>query len=137
MQLPITLSVCRSRTLVIVLLAAHGLAAVGIAPIDFPLGGKLVLWLGLAVSLVGTLARPSATRLTLCSDGRIVLLRADGSSAECQVDQATTVFPWLIVLRVRHALATETLTLPLDALGAEGHRQARVWLRWQAASETV
>jgi hypothetical protein len=27
---------------------------------------------------------------------------------------------------------TEALVLPVDALGAERHRQLRSWLRWQA-----
>ncbi len=133
MRLPVTLSICRSRVLAAALLIVHGLAAIGIVPIALPFAGKLLLWFCLAASLTRTLRGPSATGLTLGADGRVVLIRADGSSTECQVDHATTVFPWLIVLRARHA-ETETLTLPIDALGSDGHRCLRLYLNWQATT---
>jgi len=138
MRLPVTLPVRRSRALALTLLAAHGFAAAGIAPIDLPLAGKLLLWAAVAASLVRTLTRQSAVGLTLGADGRVALIRTDGSSVECAVEPATTVFPWLIVLCARHSEATETLTLPIDALGSQGHRKMRLWLKWRAAaSETA
>jgi hypothetical protein len=70
--------------------------------------------------------------MTLGADGRLPLLRADGSSSACRVDgRATTVFAWLVILTARHGGQTVALVLPVDALGAEGHRQLRVWLKWR------
>jgi hypothetical protein len=136
-RLPVTLEVRRSRALALVVLAGHGLAAAGIAPIDLPLAGKLLLWLALGASLLKTWPVCPAIGLRLGADGLLALIRTDGSSTECRVEPATTVFPWLIVLRARHAQAIETLTLPLDALGPDGHRKLRLWLKWRSTSEAA
>jgi toxin CptA len=137
MRLPVTLPIRRSRALAAALLVVHGSAAVGVVPVALPFAGKLLLWFGLAASLARTLRRPSATGLTLGADGHVTLIRGDGSLTECQVEHATTVFPWLIVLRARHAHGAETLTLPIDALGADGHRRMRLWLKWRATTWTA
>lgn len=99
---------------------------------------KLTLAAVLALSLTMAVRRSHwAAALTLNGDGRLSLLRVDGRSLDCQVERATTVLPWLIVLLVRTAATTEALVLPVDALGREGHRQLRLWLRWKVNAEPV
>jgi hypothetical protein len=100
---------------------------------------KLAIWAVLVLSLLRLLIRqrgvPSA--MTLRADGRLLLVGGDGDNMECAVDPATTVLPWLVVLKYRTGRAVESLVLPVDALGIEGHRQLRVWLRWQANVDSV
>ena len=135
---PITLAVRASRKLVAALCVAHALAGVGLLPSELPVAAKLLLLVILTLSLVLAVRRSGRTAaLTLNTDGRLSLLRLDGSSLDGQVDPATTVFPWLVVLLVRTAEKTEALVLPVDALGGEGHRQLRLWLRWKANAEPV
>jgi hypothetical protein len=103
---------------------------VGVAPLPLPF--RLAIWLVLALSLSRLLRRQHfPTELKLCPDGRLFLVR-DGDNTECRIDAGTTVFPWLVVLRLRTNSGTEALVLPVDALSAERHRQLRSWLRWQA-----
>jgi hypothetical protein len=135
MRLPVTLEVCRSRGLIAALSAAHLLAGVGLLPTDLPVALKAVLWAILALSLVVVARRNRRIdALTLNANGRLSLLGRDGGSIDCQIDPATTVFPWLIVLLAKTTEKTEALVLPVDALGREGHRQLRLWLRWRASA---
>ena len=135
---PITLAVRGSRRLVAALFAAHVLAGFGLLATELPLAAKLILSATLALWLLLAVRRTGRTAaLTLHADGRLSLLCQDGSSVDGQVDPATTVFPWLIVLLVKTAEKNEALVLPVDALGREGHRQLRLWLRWKANAEPV
>ncbi len=101
-----------------------------------PVPLKLVVWVVLALSLSRLLLRrnlPAA--LKLGADGRLHLLGMDGAAKEYQVDPATSVLPWLVVLRLKSGRTKDSLVLPVDAMGAEGHRQLRTWLRWRAKTE--
>jgi len=115
---------------------AHVIVGTGLSLMRMPLPAKVAVWLVLALSLFRLLrlrdrALPAALRLQ--ADGRLALVDAVGKETECRVDAATTVMPWLVVLRYRTSQGTESLALPVDALGAEGHRQLRTWLRWRAS----
>jgi len=132
------LAVRRSRGLVIALSVAHVLTGAGLWPTALPLAMKLTLAAVLALSLTMAVRRSHwVANLTLNGDGRLSLLRTDGRSLDCQVERATTVLPWLIVLLVRTAATNEALVLPVDALGREGHRHLRLWLRWKVNAEPV
>jgi hypothetical protein len=132
-QLPLVLEVRRSPGFIAVLCLAHTVAAVGLLPVDLPFVAKSGLWVALAVSLAVLLGRGRrVAAIVLRADGRLSLLGKDRPPLECQVDPATTVLPWLIVLLVKAGEKTVALILPADALGAEGHRQLRVWLKWRA-----
>ncbi|MDP2810466.1 MAG: hypothetical protein Q8O34_10005 [Rhodocyclaceae bacterium] len=131
--LPITLPLRSSRRLAAALLLAHALAAAGLVPTDLPLAVKLLLWLGLGLSLALTLRHGNAVAtLTLKADGRIGI---DGKDAA--VHPQTTVFPRLIVLLAKTGNGTKTWVLPVDALGREGHRQLRLWLKWKASAASA
>jgi hypothetical protein len=121
----------------VVLCLAHALAGLGLLPTALPFPLKLAVWLMLAFSLVRFLLRQgSVIALTLNADGRMSLKRR-GDSVECRIDAATTVFPWLVVLRLRTGAGIESLALPIDALDGDGHRQLRTWLRWWASVESA
>jgi hypothetical protein len=81
--------------------------------------------------LARLLCRGDIAALTLGADGRLAIERRDGSAAEAAVDPATTVFPWLVVLRCRIDGQRESFVLPPQATGAAAHRRLRVWLDWR------
>jgi hypothetical protein len=132
MQLPVTLVVRRSRQMILALGVAHFVAGLGLQPIALPWDIKLALWTILMLSLVVAVQRSyRVAALTLTSDGQLSLLLRDGCLLAGQVAPATTVFPWLVVLQLRTGERTLSMVLPEDAIGREGHRQLRLWLRWK------
>lgn len=133
MRLPLTIEIHRSRRLIAALLLAHLIAAAGLWPVDFPLWVKVAVWCALTASVALTIGRRYPEQLTLHADGRLGLIAGDGSVIEYRVDSATTVFPWLILLLLDSPCGRVALTLPGDALGDEGHRQLRMWLKWKAS----
>jgi toxin CptA len=133
-QLPVTLVLKQSRALAAALTAAHILAAAGLVPTTLPAPAKLIAGLFIALSLVRCLRRRPAVSLRLKTDGTLEIERPDGARQEACVLPGTTVFPWLVVLSLRVGGRKESLTLPMDALGVDGQRQLRLWLRWKAGS---
>jgi len=136
MRLPITLPFHRSPRLTAVMTVAYLLAGAVLFAIELPTVVKVSALAFLVGSLSLWLRRPAQGALVLGTDGRLTLIRGDGSSAECEVDASTTVLPWLVVLRLSTSSGIEALTLPVDALGSGAHRQLRTWLRWKARTST-
>ncbi|OHC63449.1 MAG: hypothetical protein A2045_04710 [Rhodocyclales bacterium GWA2_65_20] len=138
MQLPVTLRLKASSRLVVALAVAHGLAVAGLAATDLALVIKLPVCFALALSLAFGIHRHALRlpllALTLKADGHLEIERRDGVCIEAHVHPGTTVFPWLVVLRLRLEGRVVALTLPPDAIEPEGHRQLRLWLRWQATA---
>jgi hypothetical protein len=132
MRLPVTLAVQRSRTLTASLVAAHALAGVGLSANGMPVVVLLLLMAALASTLAMAVRRRPIRTLVLKADGYLTVVDDDGRETQCEVDPSTTVFPWLIVLRARSTQGAVSLALPVDALGGEGHRQLRLWLKWKA-----
>lgn len=136
MHSSVTLSVQRSRGLLALLGVAHAGAAFALWQIELPIGPLLIFWLVLAASLIVTAKRSHQTSsLTLRRDGRLSILDLSGTSSDGQVSPATTVFPWLIVMLVKTGKRSQSLVLPVDSLGKDGHRQLRLWLRWKTNVE--
>lgn len=84
--------------------------------------------------LARVLCRGDILALTLLPDGRLCVGRRDGLQSEAVVERGTTVFPSLVILRLRTDDCIETLVLPTTATGAEAHRRLRVWLKWRASA---
>lgn len=114
---------------------AHLLVGIGISLIRLPLPAKLAVWgvlsLSLSRALLGQRRLPAAMKLQ--ADGLLRLLDIEGTETECQIQPDTTVMPWLVVLRYKMRGEVDSLVLPVDALGSNGHRQLRTWLRWRAS----
>jgi hypothetical protein len=135
-RLPIVLPIGRSRAIDVALIVAHLLAGLGLTPLPLPVPAKVAVWTVLALSLARLLLGRRQTyplSLKLEVSGQLSMLAKDGSLTPCRVDAASTVLPWLIVLRLNMDGAIQSLVLPVDALGAEGHRHLRTWLRWRAS----
>lgn len=138
MRLPVTLELKTSPTLAVALVLAHGIALLGAIlarpPLLLLLLAAGLLGLSLAVTLRRRVFRLPVKGLVLKADGLLEAVGPDGSSHFAQVDRQTTVFPWLIALLLRIDGRKVALALPPDALGREGHRQLRLWLRWKASA---
>ena len=139
MQLPLTLSLRRSRRLTVLLVAAHALAAAA-AFFLFPHWWLMLFLLAVILISAGlTLRRLGSPdricRLTLRGDGQLAFSRADGSAGEARLHPQTTVMAFLCVLLLRVRGRVEALVLLPDALDAEDFRQLRLWLRWRGARE--
>lgn len=135
MRLPTNLTLRRSYALSVVLVVAHLLVAAGLLATDLPIVGGLVALSVLAWSLLTSLRRTPQGALVLGGEGQLTRIGVDGTAVDATIDASTTVMPWLIVLRLRMPTGVESLALPVDALGIDGHRQLRVWLRWKATCE--
>jgi hypothetical protein len=111
------------------------LVGIGLSLIRLPLPAKLAIWIVLSLSLSRSilLQRRLPLAIKLGAEGQLHMIDADGMECECQVQPDTTVLPGLVVLRYNTSGRSSSLVLPVDALGAEGHRQLRTWLRWRAS----
>lgn len=94
----------------------------------------LILPIARSAWLARLLCRGEVSALRLRRDGRLALRFPDGHEEEAAVDGSTSVFPRLILLRYRLAGRLQTLILPRAALGLDGHRRLRVWLRTCASA---
>lgn len=123
-----------------VLTIAHLLVGIGLSLLRLPLPAKLAIWFILTLSLSRLvwqrrLSLPAALKLQ--ADGGLTLFDSQGVATECRVQPETTVMPWLVVLRYKSFGKVDSLVLPVDALGAEAHRQLRTWLRWRARLDSA
>jgi hypothetical protein len=125
----------------VALILAHGIALAGAILTRLPLvlivSAAALLCVSLTLTLRRSVFRLPLRELVLKADGLLEAIEPDGASNMAQVDRQTTVFPWLIALLLRIDGRKVALVLPPDALGREGHRQLRLWLRWKASAATV
>jgi len=140
-QLPVTLRLNPSPILASTLVLAHGLAALGIVLAgmsqDIVLSAVVLLALSLGFNLRRSVFRSPVRALILKADGTLDVECRDGSCSTAQINPQTTVFPWLVALLLRAEGRNMALALLPDALGREGHRQLRLWLRWRANARTA
>jgi toxin CptA len=141
MQLPHTLNLQPSRRLALLLVAAHGGTLASATMIDLPIGFKLLVMVGIVLSLLFALFKMHGSRqviqLTLRSDGLLEVRRQNeqsgqSESARLRVHPHSMVTSFLTVLLLEQGKRLEALTLLPDALNSEDFRCLRLWLRWKA-----
>lgn len=71
-------------------------------------------------------ARQAPTAIAVAADGRCEVQTTSGQWLSGQLHDAF-VAPCLIILTLRRGLKRRAVTIPVDALGAERHRQLRAW----------
>jgi hypothetical protein len=136
-QLPITISLQRSRRLILLLALAHGGALIvvlllpSLVLLNAALATAIVVSAGLSLHRAWHIPHVA---LFLGSRGEIEVESAAGTREMATLQPQTTVMPGLIVLLLRVKGRSEQLVLPTDATGAEAHRQLRLWLRWRSAT---
>ena len=136
MRLPVVLLPRRSRQAAAVLVTVHA-AAMLAAIAALPIWASVVACAAIAVSALYALRRPLPREILLKADGRCLLTDLAGNRRELAVLPATMVHRLLVTLVGRDEQGTLSLMLPVDAVGPEGHRRLRVWLRWRALSDPV
>ncbi len=72
----------------------------------------------------GAAQAPAA--IAVAADGRCEVQTTNGQWLSGQLKDAF-VAPYLIILTLRQGLKRRAVTIPVDALGAERHRQLRAW----------
>jgi hypothetical protein len=120
----------------------HGLAVAAIAVSQIVLPVKFLLLVPVALSLVQGLrthvlrrGRGAVLSLTLREGGELELEYGDGTGVATRIDPSSTVWHWLMALRLRHETRRFSLFLLPDMLDAESWRRLAVLLR--SAKQTV
>ena len=94
------------------------------------------LAIGLGVSLWRALRPPRIASLRLDGKGGLECVLPDGTRLQATPLPDTTVFAWLVVLRLRAEDEKGTISLPLfpDHMSREEFRILRLWLRWNVVN---
>lgn len=116
----------------------HGVAVASllVTPLDW--AWRLPALVIVAVS-AATVLRPSrVASLNLHQDGRLECVLTEGGRAQASALSGSTVFPWLVVLRLRvdGARGVTSLALFPDHMAREEFRVLRLWLRWALISDS-
>ena len=136
MPLPVTIALRSSRSLLLSQAVAH-LVALGLLwPLVIPLTFKGLIAAAIVASawrMVHRARKPAVAALHLGKGGALEVETALGTRLPATVLRQTTVLPGLIVLLLQSARRTTALSLPVDAMAADDHRQLRLWLKWQVS----
>jgi hypothetical protein len=137
-QFPISIELQRSYLLVALLLIVHAGAAacVIVLPWSWLVRGGVLLVI--AASLAHALRPSKITALRLHKDA-IEGVLANGERVALTILPGSTVFLWLVVLRLRSAQDAGIVNLSLlpDQMSTQGFRVLRLWLRWRPDPERV
>jgi hypothetical protein len=131
-RFPVFIGLRRSKLLIGALSLMHCAAAGAALAVSWPLPARIALLAALAVSFPYSLRRPRIASLRLYGDGALECLTLDGAVLALAPFPDTTVFPWLVVLRLKAEGEKGVIPLPLfpDSMSREEFRILRLWLRW-------
>ena len=136
MPLPMTIALRSSRSLLLSQAVAH-LVALGLLwPLAIPLAFKGLIAAAIVASawrMFHRARKPVVAALHLGKGGALEVETVLGTRLPATVLRQTTVLPGLIVLLLQSARRTTALSLPVDAMAADDHRQLRLWLKWQVS----
>jgi hypothetical protein len=131
-----TIALRSSRSLLLSQVLAH-LVALGLLwPLAVPTPFKALLVAAIVASAwrgFHRVRKPAIVVLHLGKGGALEVGTALGTRLPATVQGQTTVLPGLIVLSLQSARRTPALSLPVDAMAADDHRQLRLWLKWQVS----
>jgi hypothetical protein len=134
--LPMTIALRSSRSLLLLQAVAH-LVALGLLwPLVIPLPFKGLLAAAIVASawrMFHRARKPAVAALHLGKGGTLEVETAFGTRLPASILPQTTVLPGLIVLLLKNAGRTTALSLLVDAMAADDHRQLRLWLKWQVS----
>jgi hypothetical protein len=131
-RFPVFIELRRSRLFVGALCIMHGAAVGAFLIVPWPWMVRIGCLLALAGSLAYSLRPPRVASLRLYRDGVVECVLPDGVCLLANPLPDTTVFPWLVVLRLGVEGGKGVISLPLlpDHLSREEFRVLRLWLRW-------
>jgi hypothetical protein len=122
-------SLCRAGALCVM----HGAAAGVFSVLPWPLPLRIASFAVLAASLRHSLRPPRVASLRLHENGGLECVLPDGTDLPAAPLPDSTVFPWLVVLRLKADGRKRVISLPLfqDHMSREEFRLLRLWLRWR------
>ena len=133
MQFPIFIELRRSRLLDFLLALLHSAAAVSVFVISLPLLFQLLISVLVSFSAWRTLCRREVYSMQLTAQGSLICCQPDGTQFEAKVLADSTVFRYLVVLRLHKEKVQQVfqqVVLP-DQMGAAQFRMLLLWLRWR------
>ncbi len=112
----------------------HTVAACSLIVLPWSLILRLLLIALVGLSLGYSVRPPRVIGLRLAGRDRLECLLADGDRVAAKLLPDSTVFTWLIVLRlcIGEEERVSSLVLLTDQMLAEQFRLLRLWLRWHA-----
>ncbi len=139
MQFPITIELHRSRTLSLLLLLLHFLAAASLLAWPLPLVLRSFSLVPLAVSACFVFRPRKILALRLFERGQLDCRMFGGGWLVATILPETTVFDRLVVLRLRinEEPGVNSLVLITDHFSLDDFRILRLWLRWRKAPKEV
>lgn len=138
MNFPIHIALRRSHRLNFSLYVFHILAAISVLVLPWLWVLRVVIVAFLGVSFWRAL-QPSVIRgLRLSERGEVDCLNAEGTRIAASVYGDSTVFSWMVVLRLRLDEQDRTVVLVLlpDSMSTEQFRLLRLFLRWRVATRS-
>lgn len=130
MQFPVTISIMPSRRLRAALVFVHLLAGASVFA-ALPLVFAAIASAGLLVSLWQAWRLQIPLVLTLGKDASLTCrLRPDDEGLLFEVLPGSTVFGWLLVLRLRGEGYRRTLIVLSDGTTPMEFRRLQIWMRW-------
>lgn len=139
MQFPIIIELHRSRTLFLLLLLLHFLAAASLLAFPLPSVLSVFFLVPLAISVCFVFRPRKILALRLCERGQLDCRLLDGIWVTATIRPETTVFNRLIVLRLRidEEPGVTSLVLITDHFRLDDFRILRLWLRWRTTPREV
>ncbi|GHU33323.1 hypothetical protein AGMMS50256_25040 [Betaproteobacteria bacterium] len=133
MQFPVFIELRRrSYFLIGSVCVMHCAAAVAFLFMPWPLPLRIALLIALAVSLLYALRPSRIVSLRFHGNGVLECALSNGTRLPASLLSDTTVFSWLVVLRLRVEGEKGKISLPLfpDHMSREEFRLLRLCLRW-------
>ena len=133
MRFPVFIDLRRSNLLLGALAGMHAAAAGAFLAMPWPLLLQTALCLALAASLahfIRSIRAPRIASLRLYENGALECLLPDGEHFPAIPLPDTTVFPWLVALRLDADGQKISLPLLPDHMSRDEFRRLRLWLRW-------
>jgi hypothetical protein len=117
----------------------HAVAAGALFVLPWPWSARIASFAVLAVSLGHTLRPLRVASLRLHENGALECVLPDGTELPAAPLPDSTVFPWLVVLRLQADGRKRAISLPLfpDHMSREEFRLLRLWLRWRPETDAL
>jgi hypothetical protein len=136
-RFPVFIELRRSLYRIGALCTMHGAAAGAFFVLPWPWPVRVASFAVLAASLWYSLRPPRVASLHLHGNGGLECILPDGTSLSAAILPDSTVFSWLVVLRLKTDGRKRAISLLLfpDHMSREEFRRLRLWLRWHPEAD--
>jgi hypothetical protein len=137
MQFPVYIGLHRSRFLFLLLILFHLIAAMCILVVPWPWFLQCAVLIFIAASAWHSTRPSNVTCLCILGSERLDCRFEGGRQHEMTLLSDTTVFSYLMVLRLKggESVRATTLTLLRDQMSVNEFRTLALWLRWRSVTK--